>query len=450
MQIERINLDELNAELSISIAPSDYSDRVETAIKKYRKNAQIPGFRPGHVPVTLIRQRFGKSILAEEINTLLQDKIDSYIRENNIAILGSPMPASEDQEVGNWDNPGDFKFKYQLGLAPDFDVELDSSISFDYYKVLVDDALIDRQVKDMARRFGSLHTPDESASDDMLMVKLVELDESGEVKDGGIVADTTISIEFIKNDSTKAALTGIKKDAEMTVNPHDLSANHEDLAKMLGITHEQLHHLGSNFKLTVTDIKRMVPHAYDQELFDKMFGEGEVTSEEEMRAKVKTDLEAMFGRDSDYLLKRSIASELRNRINPQLPDEFLKRFIKMTNEKPITDEILEKEYPLYADQLRWDLIESRILGKYEVQVSYDELKGHVKADYAARFAQYGIPVEDERLEEMAKEVLAKKDELRNIYGFLQEEKIAGLIKEKCTLNTVSLDYDAFVNKVQHG
>lgn len=450
MQIERINLDELNAELSISIAPSDYSDRVESAIKKYRKNAQLPGFRPGHVPVTLIRQRFGKSILAEEINTLLQDKIDGYIRENQLQILGSPMPVAEEQEVGNWDNPGDFQFKYQLGLAPEFDVELDSSLSFDYYKVLVDDTLIDRQIKDMARRFGSLHTPEESAADDMLMVKLEELNESGEVKEGGISADTTISIEYINNDATKAALTGIRKDAQLSVNPHDLSANHEDLAKMLGITHDELHHLSGNFRLTVNDIKRMVPHAYDQELFDKMFGEGEVKSEEEMRARVKSDLEAMFSRDSDYLLKRTIAKELRNKINPQLPDEFLKRFIRQTNEKPITDEILEREYPMYADQLRWDLIESRILGKYNIQVSYDELKGHVKSDYAARFAQYGIPVDDERLEEMAKEVLSKKDELRNIYGFLQEEKIAQLIKEKCTLNSISLDYDAFVNKVQHG
>lgn len=450
MQIERINLDELNAELSISIEPSDYSDRVESAIKKYRKNAQLPGFRPGHVPVTLIRQRFGKSILAEEINTLLQDKIDGYIRENQLQILGSPMPVAEDQEVGNWDNPGDFQFKYQLGLAPEFDVELDSSLSFDYYKVLVDDTLIDRQIKDMARRFGSLHTPEESAADDMLMVKLEELNESGEVKEGGISADTTISIEYINNDATKAALTGIRKDAQLSVNPHDLSANHEDLAKMLDITHDELHHLSGNFRLTVNDIKRMVPHAYDQELFDKMFGEGEVKSEEEMRARVKSDLEAMFSRDSDYLLKRTIAKELRNKINPQLPDEFLKRFIRQTNEKPITDEILEREYPMYADQLRWDLIESRILGKYNIQVSYDELKGHVKSDYAARFAQYGIPVDDERLEEMAKEVLSKKDELRNIYGFLQEEKIAQLIKEKCTLNSISLDYDAFVNKVQHG
>lgn len=450
MQIERINLDELNAELSISIEPSDYSDRVESAIKKYRKNAQLPGFRPGHVPVTLIRQRFGKSILAEEINTLLQDKIDGYIRENQLQILGSPMPVAEDQEVGNWDNPGDFQFKYQLGLAPEFDVELDSSLSFDYYKVLVDDTLIDRQIKDMARRFGSLHTPEESAADDMLMVKLEELNESGEVKEGGISADTTISIEYINNDATKAALTGIRKDAQLSVNPHDLSANHEDLAKMLGITHDELHHLSGNFRLTVNDIKRMVAHAYDQELFDKMFGEGEVKSEEEMRARVKSDLEAMFSRDSDYLLKRTIAKELRNKINPQLPDEFLKRFIRQTNEKPITDEILEREYPMYADQLRWDLIESRILGKYNIQVSYDELKGHVKSDYAARFAQYGIPVDDERLEEMAKEVLSKKDELRNIYGFLQEEKIAQLIKEKCTLNSISLDYDAFVNKVQHG
>lgn len=450
MQIERNDIDSLNAELSISIAPADYTERVETAIKKYKKNAQIPGFRPGHVPATLIRQRYGKSILAEEINSMLQDKIDGYIRENKIQILGSPMPASQDQEVGNWDNPGDFRFKYQLGLAPEFDVDLNSSITFDYYKVIVEDTLIDRQVKDMARRFGSLHTPDTSAADDMLMVKLEELDTNGELKEGGISSETTISIEYISDEATKASLTGIAKDAQLTVNPHHLSANHEDLAKMLGITHEELHNLQGMFRLTVTDVKRMVPHALDQELFDKVFAGGDVTTEEQMRDRVKSDLEIMFSRDSDYVFKREMSAKLRKMINPSLPDEFLKRFIRLTNEKPITDEILEREYPVYADQLRWDLIESKILGKYNIQVTYDELKSHVKADYASRFAQYGIPVDDARLEEMAREVLSKKDELRNIYAFLQEEKIAVLVKEKCTLNTIDLSYDAFVSKVQHG
>jgi len=450
MHIERNDIDALNAELSISIAPADYTERVETAIKKYKKNAQIPGFRPGHVPATLIRQRYGKSILAEEINSMLQDKIDSYIRENQIQILGSPMPAAEDQEAGNWDNPGDFRFKYQLGLAPEFDVDLNESVIFDYYKVVVDESLIDRQAKDMARRFGSLHSPETSASDDMLMVKLEELDANGGLKEGGITAESTISIEDIRDEATKASLTGIGKDAQLTVNPRHLSENHEDLAKMLGITHEELHQLESMFYLTVNDVKRMVPHAYDQELFDKVFGAGEVTSEEEMRERVKTDLEKMFSRDSDFVFKREMSAKLRGMINPSLPDEFLKKFIRLTNEKPITDEILEREYPLYADQLRWDLIESKILGKYNIQVSYDELKSHVKADYAARFAQYGIPLDDDRLEEMSKEVLSKKDELRNIYNFLQEEKITALVKQNCKLNTISLDYEAFVKKVQHG
>lgn len=450
MNIERTDLDALNAELNISLAPADYSERVDTAIKRYKKNAQIPGFRPGHVPTSLIKQRFGKSILAEEINQVLQDNLYKYISDNKLEILGSPIPTGENDEVGNWENPGDFKFRYQVGFAPKIDVELTNSLSFDYVKVKVDDTLLDRQIKDLARRYGKMSEPELSGSEDMIISMLQELDENGEVKEGGISHQSTVSVEFIKDEATKTKLIGLKKDDSINVDPHLLSSNHEDLAQMLNISHEALHGLSSHFKLTVVEIKRIEPHAIDQELFDKLFGEGEVSTESEFRDRVKADLEKMFERDSDYLFKREFAKKYTDMLNIQLPDSFLKRYIMLTNEKPVTAEMVEHDYPYYAAQLRWELIEGKIIRKYEIRVSPDEALEHVKQVLASRYAQYGLPMQDEMLTEFAKKSLADKNEAKNVYDFLYEEKMIEIVKQNCSLNQVEMPYEAFVNKVQHG
>jgi trigger factor len=337
MHIERKDIDTLNAELHINIAPSDYAERVDNAIKKHRKTMQMPGFRPGHVPMTLVKQRFGKSILAEEINQVIQSNLYKFLSENKIEILGSPIPGSDQNEVGDWENPGDFKFIYQLGLAPSIHVDLDATHKFDYFKVEVNEELINRQVKDLARRYGKMSDPETSEAEDMLMVELSELDENGLLKEGGISNKSTVSIEFVKDAATKAVLTGLTVGSVVEVNPQMLTENHEDLAKMLGITHHDVHHLSSKFQLKVNEIKRIEPHAVDQELFDKLYGPGEVNAELEMRNKVKADLEQMFARDSDFLFKREFAKKITETIDPKLPDSFLKRYIQLTNEKPVID-----------------------------------------------------------------------------------------------------------------
>ena len=198
MNIVQNNIDALNAEITIKLEPADYKERFENALKKYRKNAQMPGFRPGHVPASLIKQRFGKSLLAEEINTVLQDSIYKYISENKINVLGNPLPKDSSEEVGDWDNPGDFQFTYELGMAPEFSLNLDKSMAFDYSVVDVDAELIDKQMKDLRRRYGKLSSPEVSGAEDMLMVDLVELNADGTAKEGGIFSKTTVSIEFIK------------------------------------------------------------------------------------------------------------------------------------------------------------------------------------------------------------------------------------------------------------
>ncbi|MDZ4823946.1 MAG: trigger factor [Flavobacteriales bacterium] len=449
MVIEKNSIDELNAELVIRIQKEDYSERFEKALKDYRKQAQLPGFRPGQVPTSLIKKRFGKSILAEEINGVLMDNIYRYISENKIKVLGSPIPKNHDEIVGNWEEPDEFRFKYEMGIAPEIELSLDKSQTFIYHKINVDDVLINRQVKDLARRYGKMSEPEISGPEELLVVELNELNENTEVIPGGISSKTTISIEFIKDEYTKNQLTGLKRGDTADIDPHQLSKNHEDLAKMLGITHHQVHHLNSLFRIVVTDIKHIEAHELNQELFDKIYGPDEVKSEDEMRSKVKTELEGMFQRDSDWMFKRDFALTITNRINPSLPDEFLKRHIMLTNDKPLTYEMVDYEYPVYAGELRWNLIQGQILKQYEIKVTLDDAMNHLKETLMRRYAAYGMPIEGEYLEDLAKKALADKEEAKNIYDFLYEQKMIELVKSNCTLEEKTLSYDEFVHRVQH-
>ncbi len=450
MNIEKTIIDDLNAEISISLEPADYQPQVEKALKDYRKKVQMPGFRSGQVPASIVKQRFGKSILAEEVNNLLQNSIQQYITENNIEILGSPIPTKEGDEVGDWDNPSEFRFKYQLGLAPSFDVKLNNDLKLTYYKVDVNDDLVNRQIKDLARRYGKMSSPEVSAEDCLLYADVSELDREGNLKEDGIKNRTHVAIEYIKDAATKNSLLGLKAGDMVTVDPHKLTENHQSLAEMLGITHDAVHHLSSMFQLTVAEIKHLEPSELNQELFDKLFPGGSVTNEAELREKVIADLEKMFARDSDFLFKKEFVSVITEKLNPQLPDEFLKKFISLTNEKPLTEDIIEREYPVYASQLRWELIEGKIIREFELRVTGEETLNHVKEVLKTRYASYGLPMDDEELlSSLAKETLSKREEAKNVYDFLYEEKILVLVKEKCTIEEKTLPFDEFVHKVQH-
>lgn len=450
MNIEKTVIDDLNAELSISLQPNDYQPQVEKALKDYRKKMQLPGFRTGQVPASLVKQRYGKSILAEEVNTLLQSKINEYLTENDIQILGSPIPTKEEEEVGNWDNPGEFKFKYQLGLAPQIELTLDKNLSFPYYKVDINDELITRQIKDLSRRYGKMSSPETSSEDCLLDGEFAELNEDGTLKEAGITNQTHIFIENINDGDTKNSLIGLKPGDSVIIDPHKLDKNHQVLADMLGITHDEVHSLKSKFQFTIREIKQLEPHELNQELFDKLYFNGTVTNEEQLKERVKVDLENTFSRDSDYILKRDFAQLITSKLNLQLPDEFLKKYISLVNEKPLSLETIEKEYPSYANQLKWELIQGQIIRQYDIRVTQEEALEHVKDSLKSKYASYGLPLDDDNLlTSLAKETLSKREESKSVYDSLYEDKILFIIKDNCNIEQKILPFDEFVHKAQH-
>ena len=448
MNLELIQSDSLRGELKITIEHADYAEKVDASLKNYRKRVELPGFRKGTVPASLVKQRFGKSILAEEINGILQAEMSKYISEKNLDLLGSPIP-KEGDDVGDWDNPATFVFSYELGFAPSFDLKLDKKMSFTLNRVDLSDELVNRQMNDFAKRHGQLSKPEVTEDADMVMAELTELNEDGSVKEGGIANKSSVFIEYIKDEATKASLIGKSIGDVVVVDPFMLNADHEDLSKMLGITHHELHHLNSKFNLHITEIMRMLPAELNQELFDKLFEPGAVTSEEQMRERVKADLANMFEKDSEWLFKRDFARQIVDLVDIQLPDDFLKRFITITNDKPIDAVTLEMEYPGYARGLRWQLIENKIIKENELKVSVDDAMAFVKEQLVERFKSYGLPVDDERVEELAKQTLSKQEEAKNVYDSLYETAIMKVVMANCNIEEKAVSYEEFRHMSQH-
>ena len=441
MDISKKDINALNAELSIKLAPQDYEAKVENAIKKVQKQASMPGFRPGKVPTGLIKKQYGTQILVDEINKLLNDTINKYIEENKIEILGNPLP--KDQTSVDFNNQKDLEFVYQLGLAPEFKINLDNKNTFTYKTVKVDDELIEKYLKDIRRNYGKPTSPDVSTEKDVVFVDINELDETGAIKPGGIFKSTSVSYERTKNETAKAKLLGLKKDDKVVININDLYETGLDKSVSLGIDKDSADTVNSNLQLTVKNISRLEDAELNQELFDKVYGEGKINGEEEFKNKIREELGLMFNADSEKFLKTEVENKLVEKTNLQLPDTFLKKWLAVANEKPITEEEIEKDYPNYAKAMQWRLIENKIIKDNNIQVSGDEAKEEAKNFIKSEYARYGqVPTEDD-LEKISKDLLSKEKEAQRIFENLYSKKVLGLIKEKCTLDTKEVSYDEF-------
>lgn len=441
MNITKHDIDNLNAEITISVTPGDYESRVNEGIKKAQKQASMPGFRPGKVPASLIKKQYGTQILVDEINKLLNDTIYKYIEENKIEILGNPLP--KDQTSVDFNKQTDFEFVYQLGLAPAFNINLDNSNTFTYKTVKVDDELIEKYLKDIRRNYGKPANPDVAGEKDVVFVDINELDETGEIKAGGIFKSTSVSHERIKNETAKAKLLGVKKEDKIVLNINELYETALDKSVSLGIDKEVAETTTCNLQLTVKNISRMEDAELNQELFDKVYGPGKIASEEEFRNKIREELALMFSADAEKFLRTEVENKLVEKLNLQLPDSFLKRWLAVANEKPITEEEIEKDYLNYSKAMQWRLIENKIIKDNNIQVSGEEAKEEAKRFINSEYARYGqVPTEDD-LEKISKDLLSKEKEAQRIFENLYSKKVLDLIKEKCTLNTKEVSYDEF-------
>lgn len=449
MQITEEKIDDLNLVLNVEIKNDDYREQLDKSVKSYAKKANIPGFRPGKVPAGIIRKKYGKALLADELYKIIQDSLDNYIKEHKLNILGIPLPDDNQTEPGDWDNPGDFVFKYDVGLAPDFEIKLDKRIKQDYLVIEVEDKMIEDHILNLRKRNGELKNVEQSSEEDILVVDLVELDENDEIREGGIMHQATVYLDFIDDEETKKKLTGLKPGDHVIVDPRKLTREgDEELARMLGVDKSELDKIQSNFRVDVKEVKTFAPAELNEEFFNKMGEPGEIKSVEDLKEKIKSDTEKQFARESDRLFYSKMRKYLIEKAAIELPDGFLKRYIKATNENPITDEQLESEYDLYADSLKWQLIENKLMEQAGIKVEENDLLEKARQFIAEQYMQYGLPVPDvEMLNHHARQMLSDEKESRRIIDIVVEEKMIDYLKGAVKLNEKTVSYDDFIKAV---
>lgn len=446
MKITRQEIDAQNGVLKVEIAAADYQNKVKAALDKYRKTAKIPGFRPGHVPAGLIQKQFGKSVLAEELNKITNDALYRFIIDEKLDILGNPLPIENGVE-GNFDQPENFTFSYEIGYSPSFELPITAKTKVDYATVKIDKDLITKQVEDLRRRYGKLISSEAVSAKDMVMGKFEEL-EGSEVKADGISHSTTISMEFLENKAAIKLLTGKKINESFELDPKAVSKGPEDAAAMLGISPEAYAELNSKFQFTVNDVKRMELAELNEEFFQKLFGD-EVKTEAEMNKRIEADLARMFEEDSDRLFTRKVYDMLLEKTTMNFPEAFLKRWIKTSAEKPITDEEIEKEFAAYLLSLKWQLIQTKIFKENNIQLTNEEVLDFTKNLVIGNYAQYGLPAPEEaELLETAQRLLQNKEQANGIYDRLAERKLTDYFKSAVSMTKKEMKYDDFVAQAQ--
>ncbi|MCE3294920.1 MAG: trigger factor [Crocinitomicaceae bacterium] len=445
MNVIREDINAQTAILKVQVSPADYQSKVATTLDKYRKTAKIPGFRPGKVPMGMIQKQYGKAVLAEELNKIVNDSLYSYVNEQKIEILGNPIPKEDIEVKGDFNAPTEFEFAYEIGLTPKIDLKLPAKEKVDYYKVKIDDTLVNKQIDDLRRRYGKLVGSDAVGDNDLIMAQFVELNDDETIKEGGIMHSSTISVEFLEDAKTKKALTGKVVGDKIVVDPSKVSRGEKDTAAMLGITEEQLKDVSDKFQMTINEIRHMEMAELNQELFDKLFGEGTITSEKELRERISKDLENMFANDSDRILMNTMYKSLMDNTKVELPSDFLKRWIKLSNEKPITLEEIEEQFEGYEKGMKWQLIQGHIFKANDLKLEQNEVLEFTKGLLINQYAQYGLPAPaDKELTDAAARVLSNKDEANRVYDMIAEVKLTDYFKNTVKLNEKMVSYDEFV------
>ena len=449
MDIKQENIDNLNAKLKIKIENKDYNETYEKSLKEYRKQVQLPGFRAGNVPTSVIKKKYGPSLLAQEIDRLLNEAISGHIKDNELNILGQPLPVDTNDTNIDWKNPGDFEFTYEMGIAPEFDLSLPGREKYAYHTIKVDDEMVNKQVDDFAKRYGKLGTADVAEDKDMLMCSFTELDEKDKEVEGGFVHSSTVSIEFIEDKKIQKKLIGMKVGDTLVVDPNKISRGEADLAAMLNIDKELAANYTKNVQMKVTEVKRLAPANVDQALFDKIYGEGNVTSEEEFRGKISGEMSSMFSKESDRLFKRDLSQKLLKKLKLDLPADFLKKWIMASQKEEVTMEQVEADFDNYSESLKWQLVENKIIKDNEIKVEFDEVLAHTKELLGQQYAQYGMMIpEEEELNKYAANVLQNQEEARRIYDALFEVKVMAFLKETVKISEKEVSYDDFVKLAQ--
>ena len=438
MDITREHIDELNAIVKVSIKREDYTGKVDTILNDYRKKANIPGFRKGHVPMGLVKKQYGKAVLVDEVNKLLQDALHKYLTEEKLDVLGNPLPKAQDNF--NWEAQ-DFSFEFELGLAPGFEVNLNFKKPLTHYHIVADDKMIDDHIESLRKQYGKLISKDTVEADSEITGRF--FNEEKEIDNR-----TTLTPDKIKGKQNTAKFMGAKTGDTLKLKTKNLFKDEHDLIGALKISHEEAHDLDIEVSFTIDEINKREPAALDQKFFDILFGKDNITSKEALKARIKEEAEKQFKDQADRQLLNAITDYLIEHTQFDLPEGFLKKWIQTSGETPLTEDQAEEEYKKYEKGLRYQLIENKLVEENGLHIQFEELKDFAKDFIRLQMSRYGqTDPGEEMLENMASRFLSNQEEVKRLSEQLMSQKLIKLYKEKANLKTKKINYENFIKEV---
>jgi len=446
MNISKELKDELNAVVKVLIGKDDYEPKVKKVLNDYQKKARIDGFRPGKVPAGMIQKLYGKTVMVDEINKLLSENILKYIQDENLHILGDPLPSEKEQKPIDWETQSEFEFVFDLGLSPEFDLKISDKDKFTAYTIVPGDKAVETYLDNYARRYGAFVTVNTiEEGKEMLKGSFVEMSAEGTVKDGGItISESSIYLEFMKDEDIKKQFMELKQNDVITFNLRKAFPNDVEIATILHKKKEEVTSIDSDFQMTIATISKFQNAELNQELFDKIYGEGIVTTEQEFKAKVQEEVKANLNRESDYKFRIDAKEAILKKVNFTLPVDFLKRWVFSSNEGKFTHEQIEQDFPKFEQDLKWQLIQNKVIKDHDLKISDEELLEFAKAQSKMQFEQYGLfNVPEEHLLNYAQESLKREEDRRKLFERKYEDKVLDFVREIATVETKDVTSEEF-------
>ena len=431
MKIEQNRIDDLNLELTLAVTSEDYADSRKKKLNDYRKKAEIKGFRKGMVPMSLVEKMYGQSALVDSVNDVVAEGLNNFIRENNLRILGEPLP-SEDQPESDWTVGNDFTFKFDIAQNPEISFELSSEDEITYYTITVTEAAKKEMKSNLLKQYGSLEEGKKAKEEDFIIVDF----EQGDMK----VEDTYVAVRNVA-EAARASFVGVKAGDVLDVNVNEAFENETDRSSMLKVNKDELAHLDPMFKMTVKNVKTFVNAPATEETFEKIFG---VKTEEEFDAKIEERIRAEYAQEADFRFGKDAKTYLLEKADLTIAEKFLKRWVFVVNEGKFSMEDIEKDWEYFIADYKWQMVRGYLMNKYNVKVEEADLLASAKGFAAYQFAMYGMNnVPDEQLESFAKNILAQEEQGRRILDKVEDDKTFDAVREIVTLKKKKISVDKF-------
>jgi trigger factor len=454
MNISREKTGELTTTVRIEILKQDYDEKVIKQLKDFQHKANIPGFRPGKVPVGLIRKMYGKAILADEVNKIISDSLAQYIQDEKLEVLGNPLPNSEKNHDYSFDAEQDFEFFFDMGIAPEIVLNLSGLPPVSRYVIKVDDKMLDSYIDDMRRRNGNSIHPEIAAEEDMISGEIVETGTDGGIAENGIKKSAFITISQLKKEETRKRFTGLKKEDKVIITP-DFFENTKEAVKVLGIKEEVAKKDGFSFAFSINDIYHIEPANLDTGFYEKVYPGLEITTEEQFRERVRMDASASFAGETDKLLYHHITDALLHEIPIQLPDLFLKRWLTEHKESKLTPEEVEQQYDSFTESMKWQLIENKLIREYNIRVEDAEIRNYIKSYFLHQIPMNSEdPETEKRFDSLVDTVMKNNEQVQKINDELYTGKLLDVFKTNLPLEEKEISYEEFITlaspKHDHG